>query len=149
MKDERPRPHALPDSTPRPSRRAIVAAPLCTLVGLCALAVRPGVTVLVAVQLARRSTDYVLVKPARELLFTVVPREAKYEARSFVDTFVYRAGDAIGALTAALLGVRLVPVTLVLCAVWGAVAIVLGRAFASRSGASRAPGATEEAPRTA
>jgi AAA family ATP:ADP antiporter len=114
---------------------ALAALPVCTLVGLCALAVRPGVTALVAVQLARRSTDYVLVKPARELLFTVVPREAKYEAKSFVDTFVYRAGDAIGALTLALLGVRLVPVAIGLCAVWGAVAIILGRAFAARSGA--------------
>jgi AAA family ATP:ADP antiporter len=39
------------------------------------------------------------VKPAREVLFTVVSREEKYSAKSFIDTFVYRTGDAIGALS--------------------------------------------------
>ena len=38
------------------------------------------------------------MKPAREVLFTVVPREEKYTAKSFIDTFVYRSGDALGAL---------------------------------------------------
>ena len=38
------------------------------------------------------------MKPAREVLFTVVSREEKYSAKSFIDTFVYRSGDALGAL---------------------------------------------------
>lgn len=36
---------------------------------------------------------------ARETLFTVVSREAKYKAKSVIDTFVYRSGDVAGALT--------------------------------------------------
>jgi AAA family ATP:ADP antiporter len=36
------------------------------------------------------------------VLFTVVSREDKYKAKSFIETFVYRAGDQIGAWTYAL-----------------------------------------------
>jgi AAA family ATP:ADP antiporter len=34
-----------------------------------------------------------------EVLFTVVSREDKYKAKSFIETFVYRAGDQVGAWT--------------------------------------------------
>jgi AAA family ATP:ADP antiporter len=29
------------------------------------------------------------------VLFTVVPREDKYKAKAFIDTFVYRGGDTV------------------------------------------------------
>lgn len=54
---------------------------------------------LVAVATARillSASNYATAKPARESLFTVVPRSAKYASKSFVDTFVYRGGDLIG-----------------------------------------------------
>ena len=35
--------------------------------------------------------------PAREVLYTVVPREDRYKAKNFIDTFVYRSGDQVGA----------------------------------------------------
>ena len=44
------------------------------------------------------AAEFALVKPAREALFTVVSREEKYSAKSFIDTFVYRSGDALGAI---------------------------------------------------
>jgi len=47
----------------------------------------------------RRGTNFGLTNPAVEVLFTVVPREDKYKAKSFIETFVYRAGDQIGAWT--------------------------------------------------
>jgi ATP:ADP antiporter, AAA family len=34
---------------------------------------------------------------SRRTVFTVVPREDKYKAKSFIETFVYRGGDQIGA----------------------------------------------------
>ncbi len=37
------------------------------------------------------------MRPAREVLFTVVTRDEKYTAKSLIDTFVYRGGDVIGA----------------------------------------------------
>jgi AAA family ATP:ADP antiporter len=38
------------------------------------------------------------------VLFTVVPREDKYKAKSFIDTVVYRLGDQVGAWSYAGLG---------------------------------------------
>ena len=37
------------------------------------------------------------MKPALEALYTVLPREDKYKAKNFIDTFIYRAGDQTGA----------------------------------------------------
>ena len=45
-----------------------------------------------------------IMRPARETLFTVVPREDKYKAKAFIDTFVYRGGDVVGAQIEGLLG---------------------------------------------
>jgi ATP/ADP translocase len=46
------------------------------------------------VQALRRVGDYALQRPARDILFTVVPREEKYKS-GFIDTVVYRGGDAL------------------------------------------------------
>jgi AAA family ATP:ADP antiporter len=45
----------------------------------------------------RRSTGFALLRPAREILFTVLRREDKYKAKSVIDTFGYRLGDIVGA----------------------------------------------------
>ena len=44
-----------------------------------------------------RAGKYAIARPARETLFTVVSRDEKYKAKGFIDTFVYRGGDAVGA----------------------------------------------------
>ena len=77
---------------------ALLLMPLVTGGGFLALAASPTPWVLTGVQVFRRAAEFALVKPAREVLYTVVPREEKYAAKSFIDTFVYRSGDAIGAL---------------------------------------------------
>ena len=51
-----------------------------------------------------RAGNFAIARPTREVLFTVLPREDRYKAKSFIDTFVYRAGDQIGAWSYALLG---------------------------------------------
>jgi AAA family ATP:ADP antiporter len=33
------------------------------------------------------------------MLYTVVDREVKYKSKSFIDTFIYRTGDLVGAWT--------------------------------------------------
>ena len=52
---------------------------------------------IVAVQVLRRAGDYAITRPAREMLYVVLGREEKYKAKSFVDTVVYRGGDAVSA----------------------------------------------------
>ena len=47
------------------------------------------------VMVARRAGEYALARPGREMLFTVVPPEAKYKAKNVIDTAVYRGADAV------------------------------------------------------
>jgi ATP:ADP antiporter, AAA family len=74
-----------------------------TLFGFATLAFVPALGALVAFQVLRRSTDYAIARPAREVLYTVVPREDRYKAKNFIDTVVYRGGDQVGAWSYALL----------------------------------------------
>ena len=71
--------------------------------GFGALALLPGIAALVTFQVLRRSGDYAIARPTREVLYTVVPREDRYKAKSFIDTVVYRAGDQVGAWSFTLL----------------------------------------------
>jgi len=77
--------------------------PLLTLLGFGTLTLMPAVSSLVVFQVLRRSCDYAIARPAREVLYTVVPREDRYKAKNFIDTVVYRAGDQIGAWVYALI----------------------------------------------
>jgi AAA family ATP:ADP antiporter len=78
-------------------RALLVSMPLVMAVGYAAFALAPTFVVFVAVMMVRRVGEYGITRPCRDLLWTVVPREQKYKAKSLVDTFVYRSGDAISA----------------------------------------------------
>ena len=75
----------------------LVAVPLLVAAGFVWLALSPVFAVFVVVMVARRAGEYAFVRPGREMLYTVVPAEQKYKAKNFIDTVVYRGGDAIGA----------------------------------------------------
>ena len=74
----------------------LVCVPLIMAAGFVWLAVAPVFAVLAFVMIVRRVGEYALVRPGREMLFTVVPAEQKYKAKNFIDTAVYRGGDAVG-----------------------------------------------------
>lgn len=74
----------------------LVAVPLVMAAGFLWLALAPVFAVLVVVMVVRRVGEYALVRPGREMLYTVVPPEDKYKAKNFIDTVVYRGGDAVG-----------------------------------------------------
>jgi AAA family ATP:ADP antiporter len=57
----------------------------------------PELAVLAGVQILLRISNFATAQPAREALYTVVEREVKYKSKSFVDTFIYRLGDCLGA----------------------------------------------------
>jgi len=82
----------------------LAALPLLSVVGFGALALAPTIAVLVVYQVVRRAGNFAFARPSREVLFTVVPREDKYKAKSFIDTVVYRLGDQVGAWSYAGLG---------------------------------------------
>lgn len=71
--------------------------PAFSILGFAALAVWPTIGVIVAFQVLRRAGNFAIARPIREVLFTVVPREDRYKAKSFIDTVVYRLGDQVGA----------------------------------------------------
>ncbi|MBB3103266.1 NTP/NDP exchange transporter [Azomonas macrocytogenes] len=72
----------------------LVAVPLVMAAGFLWLALAPVFAVFVVVMVVRRAGEYALVRPGREMLYTVVPAEQKYKAKNFIDTVVYRGGDA-------------------------------------------------------
>jgi len=82
----------------------LATLPALSIFGFGTLAMTPTIAVLVGYQVLRRAGNFAFARPTRELLFTVVPREDKYKAKSFIDTVVYRAGDQIGAWSYAALG---------------------------------------------
>jgi AAA family ATP:ADP antiporter len=87
---------------------ALCAVPAVSLVGFAAAAAAPTLVVLGGAQAARRVVHFALEKPARDVLYTVVPREQKYKSKGFIETVVYRGGDALaGWLYAGLLGLGL------------------------------------------
>jgi ATP:ADP antiporter, AAA family len=78
--------------------------PALSILGFGTLAMTPTIAVLVVYQVLRRAGNFAFARPTRELLFTVVPREDKYKAKSFIDTVIYRTGDQVGAWSYAVLG---------------------------------------------
>ena len=55
-------------------------------------------------EVIRKLLGYVLVRPAREVLFTVVSREEKYKAKLTIDAVVQRVGDTLAAAVFEVLG---------------------------------------------
>lgn len=75
----------------------LVLMPVVSGLGFVAIGFAPVLAVLATFQIIRRAAGFALLRPAREVLFTVLRREDKYKAKSVIDTFGYRLGDQIGA----------------------------------------------------
>ena len=113
--------------------------------GFIGLAIYGSFAVLILLEAANRAFQRGLTRPAREALFTVASREDKYKAKAFIDTFVYRAGDVVGAQTEGLLGRLglalggLASVVLPLAVVWAVLGLWLGREQNRRANAPPLP----------
>ncbi|MET0290506.1 MAG: MFS transporter [Pseudoxanthomonas sp.] len=113
---------------------ALAILPLATAVGFIGLALYGSFVVLILLEAVNRAVQRGITRPAREALFTVLDREEKYKAKAFLDTFVYRSGDVIGAQAEGVLGRlglamgSLVGVVIPLALAWAALGVWLGRA---------------------
>lgn len=111
----------------------LVAVPVVVAAGFLALALAPTFAVLAVVVVVRRFGEYAFVRPGREMLFTAVPVDAKYRAKSFLDTVAYRGGDVVSGWAKALIDlVASQPavaavIGAVLSLAWAATGAVLGR----------------------
>lgn len=129
---------------------ALALLPLAMALGFIGLAIYGSFAVLILLEAANRAFQRGLTRPAREALFTVASREDKYKAKAFIDTFVYRVGDVVGAQTEGALGRLglalggLASVVVPLAVVWAALGLWLGHAQQRRTDAGEthpAPGA--------
>ncbi|MED6332674.1 MAG: MFS transporter [Pseudomonadota bacterium] len=121
-----------------PATLALVPAFMC--VALIILAFAPILTVLLALQVARQAGNYGITRPAREMLFTSVSREARFKAKPVVDVAIYRGGDAIWSSAFALftdgLGLGLAAMAAIgagIAALWAGTGVKLGLIFNNRS----------------
>lgn len=76
---------------------AICSAPFVAFSNLIAIAVWPTWVAVAVSETLRKVVTYVVTRPGRELLFTVVSQDEKYKAKVCIDVIVQRLGDATAA----------------------------------------------------
>jgi AAA family ATP:ADP antiporter len=118
---------------------ALALLPLISMIGFASLGTVPVFATVAAFAVVRRAGNFALNNPAMEILFTVVPREDKYKAKSFIETFVYRVGDQIAAQTYAGMAAGLAFTSIAFAAVpmsaaWLGLGVWLGRRQSSLAG---------------
>ncbi|MBX3403574.1 MAG: hypothetical protein KF699_09215 [Phycisphaeraceae bacterium] len=113
-------------------RGALLILPLVYVGGFVALILAPVYGTMAVFQVARRGLHYAIDRPVRELLFAHLSADARYKSKTFIDTFVYRAGDMVGGWTPiafkslGLATTVVAPVAAGLSVVWLGVAALLG-----------------------
>jgi AAA family ATP:ADP antiporter len=74
---------------------AAAVLPALTLVSLGIYAAMPELHVVAAIMVAERVAAFSLSNPATKVLYTAVDVDERYKAQNFIDTVVYRGGDAL------------------------------------------------------
>lgn len=122
---------------------SIAALPVSATLGLLALVAAPTLAVIGTVMVIERAVTFAIANPAVRVLYTVVAPEDKYKAQNFVDTVVFRGGDAasgwiLNGLTRGLGAPAWVVAMLALplAAMWLWLSLRLGREQAARAEAA-------------
>ena len=74
---------------------ALAALPVVCIGGLLLIGTVPTLAVVSGVMAFERICAFGLAGPAMRVLYTVVKPDEKYKAQNFIDTVVYRGGDAL------------------------------------------------------
>src|SRR5262249_54671195 len=112
----------------------VLALPLVALGSYSIVASGVSLAVLRWAKISENATDYSIMNTARQMLWLPTSRREKNKAKQAADTFVVRSGDMLSGLAvflaADVLGVRgFAVMTLVLVAVWLAIAVQLVRRY--------------------
>jgi AAA family ATP:ADP antiporter len=131
---------------------ALTVLPVTALVGTLALVAQPLLWVVAAVMVAERVAAFSLANPAIKVMYTLAKPDEKYKVQSFIDTVVYRGGDAASGWVFALIGAgagfasAAVPaMALPLVGVWLWNAVSLGGLYETKSKVAGGPQANEAA----
>ncbi|MCH5322515.1 MAG: MFS transporter [Helicobacter sp.] len=105
--------------------------------GFIALAFsHPAFLPLVLVMSLRRIGEYALVKPGREMLFVPLDSDSKYKVKAFLDTVVYRGGDAISSQLEGVLAKISITLVLIVGAflsfIWGILGLSLAKHYENK-----------------
>lgn len=120
---------------------ALAALPVTALAGTVALSYHSLLWVVAAVMVAERVVAFSLSGPATKVMYTLAAPAEKYKVQSFVDTVVYRGGDAASGWLFALMGAgagfasaAIPAVALPLTLLWLWNAVKLGGLYETKSG---------------
>lgn len=127
----------------------LAALPVSAAIGLAALTASPTLSVVAAVMVVERAIAFAFSNPAMKVLYTIVTPDEKYKAQNFVDTVVYRGGDAAsgwifntGAKALGLSGGAIALLTMPAAALWIGTAYMLGRKHKARTAGHESPSAS-------
>lgn len=121
-------------------KAALMLMPGFVVIGVFALVAAPTLLVLGIFQVGRRVGNYAVTRPSREMLFTVLSREARFKSKPIIDVVVYRGGDVasgwIFTILAGVFGLQLTGVAVLIgvtAILWGVVAFWLGNRYEDRA----------------
>jgi AAA family ATP:ADP antiporter len=114
----------------------LALVPLLLVGGWLAVAIAPGLLLLIGLQIVRRAGNYAITRPGREMLFTRVTPSTRFKTKPVIDIVVYRGGDVLAGWTytglAQGIGLGLGAIAIVaavLALIWALVAIFLGVSY--------------------
>ena len=114
--------------------------PATAILGFLALAVAPVLAVIVVIIVVERAVTFSIASPAMRVLYTLVTPDEKYRAQNFIDTVVFRGGDAISGSMFAVMtksmgfgAAGVAAISVPLAAIWLALCLGLGRMHTERS----------------
>ncbi len=73
----------------------LASIPFIMGLGLLVLGTNTSLITVAILMVIHRSGNFMLLRPGKEILFTVTSYEEKYKAKNFIDTAIYRGGDAL------------------------------------------------------
>jgi AAA family ATP:ADP antiporter len=112
-------------------RAALYVVPAIAVIGYGAMSLVGGLAMMRLVKIIENAADYSIQQTTRQALFLPLSREAKYKAKTTIDTFFVRFGDLVAAVVVGV-GVRYLdlPPSSLAALNAGLAVIWLGAAFA-------------------
>lgn len=114
---------------------ALSIVPFFVALMLLIISSHAAVMLVLALQLLRRAGNYSITRPAREILFTGVSKEARFKTKPIIDVAIYRGADVFWIWSLALLGDGYLDLTIAqkfwvgagIAIIWGFIGIYLGK----------------------